>query len=461
MASITASGIGSGLDISGLVAQLVSAESTPATTRLDRQEKQASAELSALGSLKSALSSLQASLKSLSGSAGMQAMKAVSSDETLFTAVASDKASAGQYQVEVLRLAQRHKLASDTFDNTQTFGGATGDQLQIAAGDASFTLDLSTARTLAEIRDGINAAADNPGVTATLVRVDDTREVLMINAAGTGRAQAVTVTEALAGGLSLSLDMTNRDAFGQPLTDVAQLDAAVQIDGIEVTRPGNQLTDLIDGLTLDLKRAAPDKTAMLEVGADRTAAATAITAFVDQYNAMVDTLNKVSGFKGVGAEQPALFGDAATRALGTRLRSEVGSDVAGAGGSFSALAEIGIRTGKDGKLTLDSKALDAALAKDRAGVGALFGAEDGLAERLDGLIGSYLESGGILDARTKGVQGRLERIEDSREALERRMSALEARYQKQFAAMDALVGQLQTTGSFLTQQLSSLNSTKG
>ncbi len=463
MASITSLGIGSGLDISGLVSQLVAAEGDPAKARLNTRQQTASAQLSALGTLKSALTSLQSSLKGLSGQTGFQATKASSSDEALFTASAADQASAGQYQVEVLRLAQRHKLGSDIIDSTQTFGGTAGDQLVIAAGGDSFTLDLSAGKTLSAIRDSINAAADNPGIVATLVKVDDTHQALMLTAADTGSAKAVTVSETLAASPSLSFDTANLAADGTPLADTALLDSAVRIDGIAVTRAGNQLTDVIEGLTIDLHKAdpgtqtTPGTRATLGVSRDTESAASAVAAFVGQYNALANTLTQVSGFKGVGAAQPALYGDAGTRGIASRLRVELGRTLSGLDGAFSNLAEIGIATGTDGKLTLNNTALNAALAKDAAGVGALFASADGFATRIGGLIDSYVKSGGTLDAGTSGAQSRLDRISDSREALDRRLNGLQARYLKQYTAMDTLVGQLQSTGSFLTQQFAALS----
>lgn len=456
MTSITSMGIGSGLDIAGLVSQLVKAEGAPATARLDRQAQKANAQLSALGSLKSALASLRDSLKGLADQSAFRALSVTSSQDALLGASASDQARPGQFQVEVLRLAQHHKLASDGFEAGQTFGGAAGDALVIGAGGESFTLDLSTARTLVQIRDAINAAAGNPGVTATLLQVDADHQVLILTAAASGQAQAISLTETLASGPSLSLDTANLDGAGQPLGDLALLDAALRVDGVAVTRPGNRVADLIQGLTLDLRRAEPGALVGLELRPDREAISEAVSGFVTQYNAFIDTLSKVAGFKGTGAEQPPLFGDAAARGIANRLRTELSQGLAAPEGAFSTLSEVGVRLGVDGKLTLSTETLEAALAQDLKGVAALFGPGDGLARRLDGLIGSYLGSGGVIDARTKGIQGQLERIDDSRESLERRLGALEARYRQQFTVMDALIGQLQATSSFLTQQLAAL-----
>lgn len=463
MASITSSlGIGSGLDITSLVSQLVKAEGDPQTTQLNNQGQKATAELSALGTLKSALSSLQSSLTGLAAQTDVQATKVTSSDETLFTAISTSstgKVPTGQYQLEVLRLAQTHKLGSDSLSSTQTFGGSAGDQLVIGAGGKSFTLDLATGKTLSEIRDSINAATDNPGIVASLVKVDDSHQVLTLNAANTGSANAVTATATLAAGASLSFHTANLDASGQQMTDTTLLDAAVRIDGTAVTRSSNQLTDVIDGLTINLQKAASGTRATLSVSRDLTSTTTDVSAFVSQYNAFTSTLTALSGFKGVGATQPALYGDAGVRGLTNQLRVELGRTVTGLTGAFTKLSDIGITTGSDGRLTLDNTKLNAALTKDPSGVGKLFGSTDGFATRVDGLIKSYVQSGGVLDSRTQGVKGRIDRINTSQATLDRRLTALEAQYKKQFTAMDTLVGQLQSTSSYLTAQFTALSKT--
>jgi flagellar hook-associated protein 2 len=458
MSTITSLGIGSGLDINTLVSQLVKAEGDPATARLDTQQQDASADLSALGALKSALSSLKSSLTGLTDLTDFQGTKVSSSNEDLFTVSSTSEASVGQYQVEVVRLAQRHKLASDSFTSTQTFGGSAGDQLVIGAGGKSFTLDLSTGKTLSELRDAINDATDNPGITASLVKVDSTHQVLTLNAADAGSANAISVTETLASSASLSFDMANLDAAGTALASTALLDSEVRVDGTTITRSGNSLTDVIDGVTINLKKAESGTRATLNVSQDLTSVSANVAAFVSQYNAFASTLTALSGFRGVGATQPALFGDAGAQSISSQLRIAVGRSVTGLDGAFSNLSQIGITMGSDGKLTLDSTKLNTALTTDLKGVGELFASTNGIATGMNGLIDTYVKSGGTLDSRSQGVQGRLDRISTSRDELDRRLTALEARYKKQFTAMDTLVGQLQSTSSYLSAQFTAMSS---
>lgn len=463
MASITTMGMGSGLDIGGLVSQLVAAEGAPTSQRLDRQERQAAATLSALGTLKSGLASLRAGAEKLAeaATADADAYAASSSEEEILSASAGDDATAGSYQVEVLRLAQRHKLGSDSFEGTQTFGGTAGDQLVLSAGEESMTLDMSTGRTLAEIRDAINDDPDNPGIGASIIRVDEAHEVLTLTASEPGSEQAISLSEALASGPSLALDTLNFDSGGERVSDLTALDAAVRIDGVEVTRSTNQLTDVVDGLSLALGKAEPGALIEVAVEPDHEPLTAAIKDFVGKYNAFTAAVTTYSGYRGEGADQPALFGDSLPRSLANLMRVELGRSISGLDGSFSALTEIGITTGADGRLSLDEAELSSAIETDAAGVAALFVGDEGIAAGIDAVSGRYLDSGGVFETRSDGLERRLDRIGDAREALDRRLEGLELRYRQQFSAMDALVGQLTTTSDFLTQQFAALNNKAG
>lgn len=80
-----------------------------------------------------------------------------------------------------------------------------------------------------------------------------------------------------------------------------------------------------------------------------------------------------------------------------------------------------------------------------------------MAQRLDSLLSDVLGGDGPLQTRTDSLSKQIDQIGDERDRLDLRMSALEARYKTQFAAMDKLVSRLTSTGSYLTQQLASLS----
>jgi len=121
------------------------------------------------------------------------------------------------------------------------------------------------------------------------------------------------------------------------------------------------------------------------------------------------------------------------------------------------LAEIGISADLSGKLSVDSADLDAAFNANFDAVGALFATDSvGVAVKLDALLAPYLDSDGVLDARTSGLKTSIADIAERREALTERLAALQKRYTREFNALDTLMSQLQGTSNFLNQQLSRL-----
>lgn len=454
--TLTTSGLGSGLNISSMVSQLVAAEGDPQKALLTNKQSQLTAQFSALGTLKSALSSLQSSLESLNQTSDFKGLTATSGSQDLFTATADTSAVPGSYQVTVQQLAQPHMLVSNTFAGDQTIGGSAGDSLTLTVNGTALVVDLSQGETLGGLRDAINSATDNPGVTATLINADNGEQALVLSSTETGSANQIQVTENIASGTSLGLATANLDASGNPMTDLSGLDAKVTIAGITVTRPTNQITDAISGVTLSLGGADPGKPTSLTVGVDTAGIASAISTFVKSYNSLVGTISKVSGFQGPGVPQPALFGDSMTRTISNRLRSDLGSSLAGLSGPYKTLADIGVTANLDGTLNLDSDKLNQALSGNPGAAAALFASPLGYATQLKNVLSSYLGAGGVIQSRTDGIQSRLDDITAQQDALNQRLTELQNRYTAQFTAMDALVGQLTSTSNFLTQQLANL-----
>ncbi len=466
MAGITTSGIGSGLDINSLVSQLVAAEGSPVTTRLDKEEADSQAKLSALGTLKGALSDLQSSLAGLQSSGRFDALSASSADSSVYTASATGDAYPGTFSVEVVQLAQNHKLISAGFSNADATVGTGSLTITVDGTSTTISVDDSNG-TLSGIRDAINAVAGDTGVRATIVNVDDgsggTESKLVLRSDKTGADGQITVAvndgdgnNTDTAGLSvLAFD----PAAGQTknLTEVqAADDAKVKIDGQSVTRSNNTISDAIDGVTLQLVKADPGETHTLSIATDTSQATSAINSFVASFNRFVDLLGQVATYDASTKQAGVLFGDALVRGADFQIRQVLGTRFSDQPAGLSSLAEIGITTGADGKLGVDTAKLNAALEQDMPAVGELVGS--GYADRLQTLLDGYLASDGSLAARTDGLNKGIKDITAQRDALSQRLDTLQSRLLKQYTAMDALVGQLQSTSSFLTQQLSALSS---
>jgi flagellar hook-associated protein 2 len=457
MTSITSLGLGSGLDLEALIGQLVAAEGTPEQLRISQQEAEYQAELSALGSFRSALDIFNTALEALADLESFNKRIATSGNEALFTVTADTNAVSTAHDIEVVRLAQAHKLSSAGFATADTVVG-TG-QLTLAVGDQSVTIDIDAEHaTLAQIRDAINGAENNPGVQAVIVNGDDGAH-LVLTSSQTGEAGAITVTASGGdGGLSaLVYDPLNGTTN---LTEVQQaVDAEVRIDGITVGSASNDVSDAIEGVTIHLVSASPGVTARLSVELDVESTRTAINNFVAAYNTLQTTLDGLTSYDAATKVAGPLLGDSMVLMFEDQLRRDVSDAVAGAAGAFDTLFDIGITTDfENGTLKVDEDVLNEALENHFDDLGQLFASEDGYAVRMQTIAESYLETDGLIEVRTDGIQSSIDGLAEDQEQLNAHLEAYEDRLRDQFTALDQLVAELTATSEFLAQQLALLPS---
>lgn len=454
MASITSSGIGSGLDIQGIVQQLVAAEGQPAERRFGRQEAAAQSRLSAYGTLKSALAEFRDQLNGMRELGSLLARKASSGDEGLFTVSADSNAVPASYEVEVLQLAAAQKLTSGAFADTVTALGTGTLQFDIAG--SAFSVEITEDNnTLAGIRDAINKAAANTGVAATIVNAE-AGSFLILSSEKTGAEQAITVTASGGDGGLAALEYDPGNGIAALTQSVAAEDALLRIDGLDVVSASNSVAGAIDGATLELVRAAPGETATLDVDSDPAALRKAISRMVESYNELVGTFDQLSAFNADTEIAGPLLGDASLRSVRDQLRREMSTEIRGLDVEFPTLSSIGIQIELDGRMAIDDTALDAALASEFDNVGRVFAGAEGFAVRLFDRVENFLDGDGLLATRTDGLNRTIERVNEQRERLGERLESLEARLLRQFSALDALVGQLSSTSDFLSQQLANL-----
>ena len=442
---LSAPGLGSGLDIKGIVSQLMELERQPVVA-LEKRQIEYQTQITAYGQLKASLASFQSSLSKLKESDTFTTFSASSSHGDLLTVSADDTATPGDYQVVVNRLAEQHKLGSAQFAAGDTFGGGAGDSLTLQVGsdpNDTLTIDLSEAKTLDDIRAAIMESPDNPGINATVINANDGRQALVLTSDETGQAGAITATY----GGTLDAQTFGFQTLNAGGSDLTQLDAEVVVDGYTITRSDNQIDDVIPGVTLDLKEADGGQSVQVSIRRDLDATVKAVQGFVDAYNQLRSDLSKLG--------DGDLDGDGTLLLIESRLLGVMNSS--SLEGTFRHLSEVGISVQKEGNLTLDSARLRAALEEDTEGVSQLFSAEGkGYASRFDSLVESWLDDDGLLDSRTDGLNSRIDRIEDQQQAMERRLEKVEARYLRQFNAMDSLVTQLNNTGAYLAQQLAAM-----
>ncbi|WP_314018694.1 flagellar filament capping protein FliD [Stutzerimonas degradans] len=468
-------GIGSGLDIDSIVAGMVAAERAPKETQLANLEKKTTTQITAVGALKGAISDFQAALAALNKPELFQARSATSSKSDLVGVTATTTAGAGNYQLEVKSLASSSKVALAAIPNTaEAPARFTSGTFEVSLGvpgippapntkeSFSVTIDENN-NTLAGVRDAINTAGKDMGVSATIVTDEyGSRLVLSSSKTGAGRDITVTATGADEPGLiGLSaLNFTGTSGTGKDARVLTSAQSAeLYVDGLKVISETNKVDGAIEGITLDLKaKTVANEPLTIAVAEDKAGVKKQIQSFVDSYNKLIGVINAQTKVTSVGEDKApvtgALVGDATARTLLNTIRNEL-VNVQG-DGALRALTDIGITTQKDGTLAIDSAKLDKAMASNFSELSGLFTGDKGLASRLDAKLKPYTETGGILEQRNKAMTETISKIDDQKEALTRRLTSLQERLYKQFNAMDLLVGQLSNTSSSLLASLENL-----
>lgn len=381
---LTATGIGSGLDIEGLVTQLVAAERAPTDNRLTRQEAQLTAELSAFGAFKGALASFQNSLADLNNLSKFGQYTATSSDSDYIGVTANNNAVAGNYDLTVSQLAKAHSLASGTYASTTDIVGSGTLTIRFGATDytpadpgpasynsfsvnpergvATIAIDASN-NSLEGIRDAINA--DDIGVRAAIVN-DGSGYRLLLSSAQTGAENSLEISVEDTG------DANNLDAAGLSALafnsgaanlgqTVAAQDALFSVNGLSISSTENNANDVINGVNITLRDLTGAAPVAITIAEDRESVKAAINGLVGGYNSFIQNVNALTAYNAETGVASALQGDFSARSIASQVRQTLTNAVAGFNGPFSSLSEIGITTNSDGTLKLDSASLDTAL----------------------------------------------------------------------------------------------------
>jgi flagellar hook-associated protein 2 len=402
--AISAPGIGSNLDVNGIVSQLMAIEQRPRLL-LDAKEADYQARLSAYGQLRGALSALQSAVRALADPTRYQARTASVADSSIATASASAAAASATYDIAVTQLAQQQSISTPgqasaaaaigtgaTTTLTFQFGTISGGTLSggVYTG-ATFTQNGSVAtgmvtidagdNSLQGIRNAINAA--NIGVTASVLNVGGTdpfRLVLQSTSGGSASSMKISVT----GDATIASLLTYDPAGTQNLTQtIAGQDANLSVNGLAVTSGSNTLTDVIDGVRVTLVKAGATT---LTVGRDATAAQTSVQAFVKAYNDLNTQLHDLTRFDPESEAAGPLVGDSAARSIQSQLRTALSSAIGGDG--LRTLSQVGVSFQKDGSLALDSGKLTQAVSSDPDGVARLFASGASATDSLIDVVGS-------------------------------------------------------------------------
>lgn len=447
MASVTLSGLASGLDTNSIISQLIAAESRGRTT-ISNQQVQAQSRITKLTAIQGRLSSLQTATNGLSSVANWLPTQTVeSSDAAVATATRTGGAAAGSYTVAVLGLASS---SQKTFTYT-----APGADTSLTFG--STTVNLTAGASLDDAVGLINGAGG--GVVAV-----NAGGKLVISSTTTGVASNFAWS-----GSTLALD-----------TERAGTDARYTIDGgAEQTSASNSVTGVMPGVDMTFKRVGSTGVTVGLPGPNADGLVAAMKSWVDAYNSAQELMRSNLSEKPVkGAAnnvdlgKGVLFGDSTLQQLSAQLRGIVGSTIGTLSGPVSVMSDLGVTTGAvtggaafsqdavNGKLVFDEAKFRAKLTSDPAAVRAAMGATtgtDGIAQLFNAKLTPAVTSGQGIADRIEQQNATVSRLTKSLAAYDERLSRRQTELKTKFAAMEVALSAAQNTQARLSAQLSTLS----
>ncbi|EGA71364.1 flagellar capping protein [Vibrio sinaloensis DSM 21326] len=183
-------GMNSGMDINSMVSKIVDAERVPKQQRIDNERTRIDTGISAYGRLRESLDTMKNLMANFRQEKAFAARKVETTNETVVSATATTDAIAGRYAIDVLQLAQSHKIASDVLPEDAKFGSG---KLQVSLGDKKFTVEVAENSKLVDVVRGINNNKANPGVRASIIN-DTEGPRLIVASTKSGEVNDLSIT---------------------------------------------------------------------------------------------------------------------------------------------------------------------------------------------------------------------------------------------------------------------------
>ena len=440
MATISSIGVGSGLDVQGIISKMVDLEKQP-LAGLQAKQAGIQAQVSTYAQIKSLTSKLSDAVSKLTLDSGWNALAAKSSSDAVSMTV-SGLAQAASYDIGVSQLARAQTSVSDAFTPGAKLTAAGTLQLTPQGGTA-ISIAYTGDDTLESLAGKINDAVGS--VTATIMR-DATGERLMLRSKTTGADAAFTVT----GDLNFTANQTAQNA-------------RITVNGVATESSTNSFDSVLPGLKIAVSQVTTTD-AHVSVAADTAATRKNIQAFVDAYNELNGLLADSTKYDADTKTAGLLQGDSATVGLQNALRMLTMGTAGNATGSLKRLADAGMQMQSGGKLTVDDTKLSEALQESPDDLKSLFAAKassdgsgGGIAVNFKQYTSQLLAFDGTLNSKSDSLALRIKSNQSDQDKVNNRASVLQARLTRQYSALDTQMASLQSLSAYMQQQVANWN----
>lgn len=426
---ISVSGLSSGINWQDILDKL-QAVMKKRVGLIQEQQKTLNDRLTAWKDLGSKLSALKSAVNDLRDSWDYNIFKAKTtssnanvSPSSLFSVSVGNGASPGVYRVQVIQRADYQKEFSESFTSADQDAGKTGS---ISINGSTVTLD---GKSLNQIKSEINGL--NVGVSANILKIRENDYRLVITAQNTG-AQG------------FAFDASNSDMI---FSEQAGKNAIISIDGLQIERSTNTISDAIEGVTLNLNQADPSTTVTLSVERDTSAIKEKVQRFVDAYNAVLDEIGKhITGNTNAGSKSGVLNSDFTLQTVKTNIQN-----VYLKGELFS----LGIKINDKNRLEFDESAFNRALESDFEGTAEkLQSFATNMHKQLDRLTDPI---DGTLTLKENSLQNTIKKLDDRINSEQTRIDRQIQMMKRQFEAMESALADMQSQSNWLNAQLASLS----
>ncbi len=485
MATISSTGLGSGLDVNSIVTQLVALEKSPLKT-LVLKATNATNQISTFGQIQSQISALTDVATRIADAATWGGRNATSSNSSVATITVASTATAAAISLDVDQLAQQQTVSSPVMAVGAKPGAGSltlqlgtwatavgGAKTFTAAGTTptSTSVTVTAADTLVTIAAKINSAG--AGVTASVFN-DGSNERLLLTSKTTGAAAGFQLTSTGAGLSGLVFDEANVAAKTGMAANPVQYsqDAKARINGLAVTSGTNTLTNNIAGVTINLVNTtttnygSPGGTTEVKspitmtIKEDVTPAVKNVNDFVTAYNALNASLAGATKYDAATKTAGLFQGDSSVVGLQNIMRSMISSSSLGA--SSQRLSDMGLERQLDGSLTINTAKLSTA-ANNGTTLQQLFTnnnndpATNGFALKFKAVGRAMLTAGGSVPSKVAALQKSLDDNKAAQTSVNDKAALFETRLRARYSALDVQMASLNAMNSYVTQQVATWN----
>jgi flagellar hook-associated protein 2 len=439
-------GAGSGVDVTSLAQNLVDAERVPKENMINGKIAKSEAKVTGYGAVTFMLGEVKKAFAALNDKTDFTGVTATADNTSAFTVSAGATATEGIHELTVTALAKAQRSVSSTYAlSTTSINGGAAMSLSLNYQGTTSTISVTAGSDTPQgVVDAINIA--NKGVKAQLVYTSsaDASPYKILLTSATGEDNDFTLTDS-DGNLSFTDLQTAQDA-------------AFTIDGISYKRSSNTVTDALQGVSISMRSLA---TTSIQLSRETTSTAEKVQNLVLAYNDTQSLLKEMGDAKStLETYGGTLPNDSLLRAIKTTLRSMFMDNSNSTSGGIASLRDIGVSIDQTGVMSLDATVLDAKLKTNFDDVVTMFSGNRSntseysvekisIANDAFGKLSKMLRSTGDLAYQTRNTNTEINRYKEDLAKLNVRMETLLQRYTRQFAVMDSMVGQNNSTKSSL------------